>query len=264
MPPRGKSNGQKPEWYDPRHYSHLDPRLCEDPFRSWGIELDRCSAKWRAMEKMKSAPLGKQAPIEAVFKEGDSIREDVRRMPPALVIKHGKQPYRPDLPEDMYFGFHESRPPLRQGDDFATLDHPGFAMWFNMDATDELLRELFERVLAVARSKWWPSPIPTHGKGKENPKITTGLLSRWYERKIIPLCDLDYYFMFEAPEEKPTNVLLSRWLFGSDRSRPHVEISRSRNMLARAMQCRRVLYYTETLQRLAANQWWSTYKETRW
>jgi len=194
------------------------------------------------MEKMKSAPLGKQAPIEAVFKEGDSIREDVHRMPPALVIKHGKQPYPPGLPEDMYFGFHESRPPLRQGDDFATLDHPGFAMWFNMDAPDELLRELFEKVLAVARAKW-PSPIRLPGKGSRNPKITLGLLSLWYERKIIPLCELDYYFMLEAPEERPTDVVLSRWLFGPDRDRPHTEISRSRRMLGQAMECRRALYY---------------------
>jgi hypothetical protein len=94
-----------------------------------------------------------------------------------------------------------------------TLKHPGVAVWFNMDASDEVLRENFEKVLRHAR-KHWPFVGPGRGLHAANPRITKDIFRKWYDWKIVQLFDLDYHFAAKG-EKAPTPDELATWIYGT-------------------------------------------------
>jgi hypothetical protein len=245
----GRSLKSPPSWYDPRKYDYLDPRSSDDPWGIWQCALDERYGKLLVLDRFRAAYAGLQEnPI--LRKPGDVIRSDPRRVPPWLVVPWGKLPAPRGLEAEMLFGVRTDGPQLQRGDHIATLNQPGFTMWFNMDAPDDVLREGFEHVLHAARGQW-PSPLKTRGKGSKNPRITKATLEMWWCRKIVPLFDLDWHFFetgpgFFDPATRPTDYRLGRWVYG-EVHQPAREVSKARKLFRQVIAQRAALHHTVRL-----------------
>jgi hypothetical protein len=250
---QGRRSGLPPSWYDVKNYDHLNPRHSPDSLGAWRSALDERYGKWFWLDRIHSSKTGLPANETASIgmrlcaagflgdltepKPGDTIRADPNRMPPWLVVPWGVLSAPPGLDPSMMFGALG----LRWGDHMATRAQPGFAMWFNMDAPDDVLRKGFEHVLKAARRQW-PSPIKQRGRGAANPRITEATLDIWWSRKIIPLLDLDWHFEVDEPDARPTETLLGQWLYGD--GQPAREVNKARRVLRNAMEQRAALHHT--------------------
>jgi hypothetical protein len=135
--------------------------------------------------------------------------------------------------------------------DTLTLNHPGFAMWFNMAASDRVLQEDFNSALGQARERW-PFIAKVRGRGSKNPEITKDIFRKWHDEKIVQLFDLDYYFLIEradAEDRRPTLNEMSNWIYGGK------EVSNPKLSYARAM-LREAMSYLPAMYHISSPRIW--------
>jgi hypothetical protein len=212
-----------PTWPQARYdeYASLSPKthlkdktnsLAPETLVSAWIEALRARlSAWSALEKRKR---GRSVDAGAI------ARTSV--LPSALVVPWGNQRAPDGLEGSLFRAVH-----------MPTRDHPGFSAWFNMDASDDDLREKFEVFLQRARNRW-PFSAKVRGQGAANPKITRDVFRKWFDWKIIPLFDIDYHFAARG-ESGPTPEELSKWIYKKEIDAP--KISEARAMLREAMGC---------------------------
>ena len=199
--PRPPVKRQSPSWSEARYdeYSRLNPKKYssekdsstapEALVQAWIEALEGRFSAWSALERRK-----RDRNVDVC-----TITQSLK-LPSALVVPWGNQ-RAPDGLKDRLF-----RP-----EHMATRDHPGFSAWFNMDASDDVLRENFELFLRQSR-KHWPFVAKVRGLGAANPKITKDNFRKWYDWKIIQLFDVDYHFAANG-EKGPTPEELSNWVY---------------------------------------------------
>jgi hypothetical protein len=205
----------------------------------WSLALEERYGRWSEVEQghlnrsLQRDGLAKGGPV---FDKGrqqilDSYK--ATQMPVVLVVPWGTLDA-PEVDEKLLF---------RGGDQERTRDHRGFTMWFNVDAPDRELRDNFELVLRAARKRW---PFSVRGRGRRaaNPaSITRGTFQKWWDWKIVQLCDLDCYFFYYKNENdyrSPPAEWLCDQLFPDQKGGQSKKISEARKILREAMYQHRI------------------------
>jgi hypothetical protein len=197
-------------------------------------------AMWFNMDASDSV-LGKG--LETTLRRMRNRAINRQNLPSSLIVPWGSQ--KPlEVDGKKIEGDQEEKVRQFNPGDILTLNHPGFAMWFNMGASDSVLQEDFNSALGQARERW-PFIAKVRGRGSKNPEITKDIFRKWHDEKIVQLFDLDYYFSIEradSEDRRPTLEEFSNWIYRR-REVSNPKLSYARAMLREAMSYLPAMYH---------------------